>query len=266
MVSRSQEDSPYHRWPSTPRFLWSLVSGTHLFQNNPDQLGLAGTGTQETHPISGGGLFRLVPVPHHHRHKLGRCSHGPPEDSPYHRHLSTPRILCLLRRVGFEGSDPGLSWEHHLVSQVSQRPVHAGEHMDIRTNRASWRGSLWVPSSSAQRQSWNPDLWAASPPKESPPPGSVMTPGLSEISPHRRVHGQKKQQSFLDRVPSGLNLQPRGGSELQTSVHLPCKRRACLQRLLWPLGLRRELDSQESWQRLTESQEEQAPARDIYKN
>jgi exonuclease III len=33
----------------------------------------------------------------------------------------------------------------------------------------------------------------------------------------------------LDRVPSGLHHQPRGGSELQTSVYVPCKRRACLQ-------------------------------------
>lgn len=41
-----------------------------------------------------------------------------------------------------------------------------------------------------------------------------------------------------------------GGSELQTSVHLPCKRRACLQRVFWPLGHRRELVSQECWQRL----------------
>jgi hypothetical protein len=39
-------------------------------------------------------------------------------------------------------------------------------------------------------------------------------------------------------------------------VHLPYKRRACLQRALWPLRFRRELDSQISWQRLTESQEE----------
>jgi hypothetical protein len=28
-------------------------------------------------------------------------------------------------------------------------------------------------------------------------------------------------------------------------VHLPCKRRTCLQRVLWTLRLRRELDSQD---------------------
>jgi hypothetical protein len=33
---------------------------------------------------------------------------------------------------------------------------------------------------------------------------------------------------LLDRVPSGLHLQPGGRSEHHTSVHLPYKRRACL--------------------------------------
>jgi hypothetical protein len=59
--------------------------------------------------------------------------------------------------------------------------------------------------------------------------------------------GSAEQQSFLDRVPS---LQPGGRSEYQTFVNLPCNRRTCLQRLLRPLGLRREFYSQECWQRL----------------
>jgi hypothetical protein len=56
--------------------------------------------------------------------------------------------------------------------------------------------------------------------------------GLSGTTPQRKAHEPQKQQIFLDRVPSGLHLQPRGGSELQTSVHLPCKRKACLQSAL----------------------------------
>jgi hypothetical protein len=43
---------------------------------------------------------------------------------------------------------------------------------------------------------------------------------------------------------SGLLLLPGGRSKHQISVHLPCKRRACLQRVLKPLKLRRELVSQ----------------------
>jgi len=45
----------------------------------------------------------------------------------------------------------------------------------------------------------------------------------------------------------GLHLLPEGRSESQIFVYLPCKRRACLQRGLWPLKLRRELVSQVCW-------------------
>jgi hypothetical protein len=111
------------------------------------------------------------------------------------------------------------------------------------------------------------DHWGESASREGSDPGTqVRAPtcitSLSETSLRRRAHGLQTQQSFLDRVISGLHLQPGGGSELQISVYLPCQRRACLEKVLWPLGLRRELDSQECWLRLTESQEEQAPARD----
>jgi hypothetical protein len=37
---------------------------------------------------------------------------------------------------------PGLRWEHHLVSKLSQRPVLPGEHAGHRSNRVFWTGSL----------------------------------------------------------------------------------------------------------------------------
>jgi hypothetical protein len=49
-------------------------------------------------------------------------------------------------------------------------------------------------------------------------------PGLSETSPCRRTFRPKKQQSFLDRAPSGLHPQPGGRAETQTSRHLPHQR------------------------------------------
>ena len=52
--------------------------------------------------------------------------------------------------------------------------------------------------------------------------------GLSKTSPSRKAHWLLKQHSFLNRVPLGLHLQPGGRAELQTSEHLPCKRRAFL--------------------------------------
>jgi hypothetical protein len=82
--------------------------------------------------------------------------------------------------------------------------------------------------------------------------GGAETQTLGHLPCHRRVSLQ-----------GGLWPQDSGGrEELQTSGHLPCKTRACLERVLWPLGLRRDLDSEEFWQRLTESQEDQAPARE----
>ena len=76
-----------------------------------------------------------------------------------------------------------------------------------------------------------------------------------EDSPHHRIHITPKIQASWD---SGSR------SELQTSGHLPCIRRAWLQRVLWPLWLRWELDYQDGWNRLTESKEEKASARDSY--
>jgi hypothetical protein len=56
-------------------------------------------------------------------------------------------------------------------------------------------------SSSIRRQSSDPDPWTPSLPEESLPPGRVLTPRI------------------------------RRRSEFQNSVYLPCKRRACLQRV-----------------------------------
>ena len=56
--------------------------------------------------------------------------------------------------------------------------------------------------------------------------------GLSETSLHRRVHGPQNQQSFLDKVASGLHPQPGGRAETQISVHLPHQRRVSLQGVL----------------------------------
>ena len=53
MAPWSPEDSPYHRHPSMPSILGSLVSGTqHLSQHNWECLEPAGAGTQEPHLTS----------------------------------------------------------------------------------------------------------------------------------------------------------------------------------------------------------------------
>jgi hypothetical protein len=78
-------------------------------------------------------------------------------------------------------------------------------------------------------------------------------PDPSETNLHRRelglqklidsVTGQTNTASGTGPV-SGLHLLLGGRSKNQISVHLPCKRRPCLQRVLRPLKLRKELVSQ----------------------
>jgi hypothetical protein len=85
-VSRSPEDSPHRRHPSTPRILGSLVSGMqHLFQRIPEGLVPAGTGKKEPRPTRGWDyLWWLQPCS-----ILGENLAG----------SSTPRILGSLRPV-----------------------------------------------------------------------------------------------------------------------------------------------------------------------
>jgi hypothetical protein len=160
----------------------------------------------------------------------------------------------------------GPGWGSHLVFQAPLRPVCSGESADCRSDTASGtgpvlgcrypdtfcsRGEVAAREGSGLQSRWGSHLvsWV---------PWRPVCAGE-----HADCRGN---------TPSGtgpvsdLHLQPRGRSERQTSVHFLCKRRACLKRVLWPLRLRRELDSQDCWQKLTESQEEQAPARDNYNN
>jgi hypothetical protein len=59
-----------------------------------------------------------------------------------------------------------------LRDQSAQECTLAAEATELH------RQGPFGPSSSARRQSWDPDIWAPSPPKEIQPPGWVLTPGL----------------------------------------------------------------------------------------
>jgi hypothetical protein len=75
-------------------------------------------------------------------------------------------------------------------------------------------------------------------------PGAQTYPDLmiaGSQHPHRTLHG------ILRPLVSGTQLLPGGRFEQQISGHLPWKKRTCLQRILWPLKLRRELVSKVYW-------------------
>jgi hypothetical protein len=127
-----------------------------------------------------------------------------------------PIPLGTLYRSPGRALTPGLTWEHNLVSWDSQRPVLAGEQADHRSNRASYIGSLQAFIFS-KRQSWDQELWETSLSEESRPPGRALIPELrwdfhvvsqvTQTSLHRRALGLQNN-SLLDRVPSGIHLQP----------------------------------------------------------
>jgi hypothetical protein len=51
---------------------------------------------------------------------------------------------------------------------------------------------------------------------------------LSKVGPLRRAQA-KETAEHLGQGPTSLHLQSGGGDDPQSSVHLPCQRRACLQ-------------------------------------
>ena len=74
-----------------PRILGSLVSRIqHVFQQNRESLGPAGTGTQELCPSSGLSSFQSVLV--YLGYKLSGQPHGPPEEVPLPGALICPGL------------------------------------------------------------------------------------------------------------------------------------------------------------------------------
>jgi hypothetical protein len=156
-------------------------------------------------------------------------------------------------------------WPHgrDMTSRAGERAIlyprslrdqsaHAGEHAGCRSNTASGTdpilGLHLQPGSKSELQTFTHlphlgGLWLLEQVRE---PSCIPSPW--------ETTGCRNNTASGTGPISGLHLQPGSRSECQTSVQLPCKRRACLQKVLWPLGLRRELlDSQDCWQRLTES-------------
>jgi hypothetical protein len=98
----------------------------------------------------------------------------------------------------------------------------------------------------------DPDIWAPSPPEEKGPPGRALTAWAGEGAiwcpwslgdQSVQVSAQTTEATHLlgQSLFPDLYLHPGGRSERQTLVDLVC-------RVLWPLRLRRELDSQDCWQ------------------
>jgi hypothetical protein len=71
-------------------------------------------------------------------------------------------------------------------------------------------------------------------------PRRAVCTGESVVYWNNGFCDRPKQHSFWERSCFGPSSSARRRSKYQITVHLPWKRRACLERLLWPLKLRGE--------------------------
>jgi hypothetical protein len=163
-----------------------------------------------------------------------------PEDSPRLRCYSTPRILGSLvsgMQHLFQNNPKGLGpagkqetcltrgWSSFWSAPA---PRHLGRKLSGQSHGPQRHPSTPRILGSLRRFGLQRGLWSW----DSGERAILYPRSLKDQFAQERALGPQKQQSFLDRVPSCLHLQSRGGSELQNSVHLPRKRRDCLQRVL----------------------------------
>jgi hypothetical protein len=131
---------------------------------------------------------------------------------------------------------PDTRKDPHRIPHRILRPLVSGTQHLLQSNRAE-------PETALAREGDNP-AWSGEQVPSSPLQhrGSLHVEFLDTpkvlTGP---LHG------ILIPLVSGTQLLPGGRFEHQISGHLPCKKRACLQRIIWPLRLRRELVSQVCW-------------------
>jgi hypothetical protein len=165
---------------------------------------------------------------------LGPDIQGP--SPPETRCPPCPRGLCQS------------TWGSCLGCQINQRLVCAGESTDYRSYRASGTGRSDTASETDpvfglqtsrhlthQRRGVHPGglcRRTLGSHLGSPIPQRLVCPGKSEeYRSYTASRTGRSDTPFGTSPVSGLHLLPGGRSECQISVHLPCKKRACLQRV-----------------------------------
>jgi hypothetical protein len=130
---------------------------------------------------------------------------------------------------------PDTSKNPHRTLHGILRPLVSGTQRLLQSNRVG-------PETALIREAENP-AWSGSQVPSSPHQhrGSLRAVSGHPHDPHRTLH------EILRPLVSGTQLLPGGRFKHQIFGHLPCNRRAWLQRILWPLKLGRELVSQVCW-------------------
>jgi hypothetical protein len=142
----------------------------------------------------------------------------------------------LQHRGPWPGESADTGKDPHRIRHGILRPLVSGTQRLLQSNCAG-------PETTLIKEADNP-AWSRAQVPSSPLQHHGPWPRESADTckdPHRTLHG------ILKPMVSGTQLLPGGRFKHQISGHLPCKRRACLQRVLWPLKLRIELVSQVCW-------------------
>jgi hypothetical protein len=160
-------------------------------------------------------------------------------------HLTCQRQGVHPTREGFTTASGEPSWvprfHQDWSAQVRLWTAEANRFWDRRKPQSYWGRSHFRLQTSGhllcQRRGVCP-TWRALPQHLGEPSWFPDTPGL--VCTGESVDYRSYRDSGTSPV-LGLHLLPGGMSECQISGQLPCKRRACLQTVLQPLTLRREL-------------------------
>ena len=142
-------------------------------------------------------------------HAAGNLAHLGPGDHCRNRdkgHLPDQQLGFIL-----VGATPAPSW---VQSQL--RALRSPEDSSC-CRHPSTPGILRSLVSGPQHQFQKTQrvLLAATGSKDKGEPQHTQNIGITETSLPRRAHGQQKEQSFLERVPSGLHPQPGDRAETQ---------------------------------------------------
>jgi hypothetical protein len=179
---------------------------------------------------------------------VGRQPHGSLEDSPPELR-NTGEWNTTSVPIQSRGTWDSIREAEKPAWPGSQTPSGQCQHW------VTWAWSWWTPPRTLEDSFWGRPhfnlqttghlpcqrrgIFPAQEGFARAPGGTLLVPrSLWDWSAQVRVW-TTEANNFWDRPP--------GRSEGQISVQLPCKRRACLQRVLQPLKLRRELVSKVCW-------------------